>query len=169
MKICYKKDYQFIEGHVIDPATGNCALLPLDVIGQARKLDLMAQQHDYLKGQPKYQPGPSLAGFKRKSVKNVGRPYLEDPETPVTDARVEEAMKFMAEADAISQVSDVNDAIDELGALFDFLGSDHWFEPTVGVETCIDVPALGNILELTPEEARAILEEIAASPIVLED
>lgn len=167
MKIRYKKDYQFLEGHVIDPDTGDCIVLPVAVVYQAHKLDLMAQQYDYLNGQPAYQPGPSLQGFQRKSIQDHPRPYLEDPETPVTDARVAEAMAFMAEADVMNQVNDVNDAINEFGDLFDFLCSDHWFEPANGA-TFVDAPTLGNILELTPEEARGILEEIAASPIVLE-
>lgn len=168
MKIRYKKDYQFLEGHVVDPETGDCIVLPAAVVFQAHRLDLMAQQYDYLSGQPAYQPGPSLSGFRRKSIRDHSRPYIEDPETPVTDARVAEAMLFMQEADEIHRVKDVNDAINEFGDLFDFLCSDHWFEPCAGGATFIDAPTLGNILELTPEEARGILEEIASSPIVLE-
>lgn len=169
-KMYYKKNLVMVDGRVLDPETNEVVCLPIDVIMQAEKLDLMAQQFEYLKDQGEYHPGPSLEGFKRRSVfdGNVGRPYLEDPETPTMDARVAEALAFIDESEALDRVKDVNRTIDHLGALFDFLGSDHFFEAEKYKNQIVDAPTLGNILELTPEEARGIIEEIASSPIVLE-
>ena len=169
-KMYYKKDLSMVDGRVIDPKTNEVVCLPTNVVLQAEKLDLMAQQYDYLKDQGEYHPGPSLDGFKRRSVFDgrSGRPYLEDPETPAMDARVAEAIAYMGEVDKMQEVEDVNAAIDMLGALFDFLGSDHFFEPEMCRVGVVDAPVLGNILELTPEEARAIVETIAKSPVKME-
>ena len=93
-KLINKADCTFENNRIVkdDEIVG----LPVDVVLQLHKLELMIQQYDYLKMQPCYSPAPSLDGFERKTALKSDRPYVNVPDTPVTDNRVQEAMALMA-------------------------------------------------------------------------
>ena len=139
--------------------------IPHTVWMQLNKLELIAQQYSYMRAQPAYQPGPSLDGFERESLMETDRPYVDVPDTPVTDKRVAEAMKFMEEADEVSNAKEINGAIDEYGALVDWLGCDKFLEGECFKK--IDTPFLGDPLHLTPEAVRDLIALIVNNPIYL--
>lgn len=139
--------------------------IPFPVWAQLNKLELVLQQYDYLISQPKYQPGPSLDGFERKSDLKTERPYVETPETPVTDKRVAEAMQFMAEVDAINDAVEINEKIDEYGELVDWCNSDKFIEGRC--YNVIDTPMLGDPLHLKAEDVAETIGMIVKSPIVM--
>lgn len=140
--------------------------IPKVVHLQLNKLELMMQQYSYLKDQPAYNAGPSLDGFERQSVLASERPYVEAPETPVTDKLIAEAMAFMKEADKVSNAADVNTAIDNFGALVDWCATDKFIEGDCYDK--LDLYMLGNPLELTVDDIVNILKCIVESPIVIE-
>ena len=162
-KLIKKSKCKFEAGHIV--CKNKLVGIPNTVWYQLNKLELIAQQFDYLVMQPKYQAGPSLEGFERKSALTSKRPYVSEPDTPVTDKRVKEAMAFMDEMDSMNDVKEINDAIDEYGVLIDWLASDKFiagdcYKP-------IDTPLLGSPLDLVPEDVVAIIKTIVKNPIVM--
>lgn len=141
--------------------------IPYCVWCQINKLELMLQQYNYLKQQPSYQAGPTLEGFKRESALKVDRPYIDTPDTPTIDKRVEEAMRFMSETDRVNEAVDTNKAIDDFGELVDWCASDKFIEGDC--YKIIDTPMLGNPLELEPTEVAAALKILVCAPVVVEE
>ena len=164
-KLINKDDLTFENNRIVkdDEIVG----LPVDVVLQLHKLELMVQQYDYLTAQPSYSPAPSLDGFERKTALKSDRPYVNVPDTPVTDNRVEEAMAFMAEVDKVNEAADVNNMIDRFGALIDWLAAVKFVEGSYTGN--IDTPVLGNPLVLTPGDVAAILTNIIMHPVIMED
>ena len=162
-KLIKKKDCKFKAGHIIrkDKVVG----IPTCVWLQLNKLELMVQQYLYLQKQPSYQKAPSLEGFVRESALKGNRPYIECPDTPVSDRRFQEAMAFMAEQDAVQHAAETNEMIDRFGALIDWLAGNKFIEGDC--KNLIDTPKLGNPLELKPDQVASILHMIATSPIEL--
>ena len=158
-KDCKLKNCQIVKG---DKLIG----IPRIVWMQLNKLDLMSQQYMYLIQQPAYQPGPSLKGFVRKSALDKKMPYLDMPDTPVSDARVEEALKFMREADACANVAEANDMLDRFKDIVIWCDSKKFVEGDCTAP--IDTPALGNPLNIKGEDIAGLLHMLASSPIVIE-
>lgn len=163
-KLIKKKDCKFKHCQIVkgDELIG----IPANVWLQMNKLETMYQQFCYLQAQPKHQAGPSLEGFVRKSMIEDNMPYIKAPETPVTDARVEEAMAFMAEVDAVSSVAEANGMLDRLKDLVLWCDNKKFVEGNC-LEP-IDTPYLGNPLELKGKHIAKLLKAMASSPIMLE-
>ena len=164
-KLIKKSKCTFEAGHIIKKE--KVIHIPYTVWCQLNKLELIMQQYDYLVQQKPYCPGPSLEGFERESALTIQRPYVKEPDTPVTDKRIAEAMAFMEEVDATNNVEKINDLIDEYGELIDWAASDKFIEGTCDKE--IDTPLLGNPLELTAEYIVKVLRAMLDNPIVLAD
>ena len=163
-KLIKKSKCEFEAGIIVidDEQVG----IPAVVYLQLEKLETMVQQYRYLAAQKPACEGPSLEGFERKSTLVSERPYIEAPKTPVTDRRVAEAMEFMAEADAVANAADVNEAIDNFGALVDWCAADKFVEGDCYKK--LDLYELGNPLELKADDIAVILTEIVESPITIE-
>lgn len=140
--------------------------IPYKVWAQLSKLEIVVQQYDYLASQPKYSAGPSLQGFERKSALKKNRPYVDAPDTPVTDRRVAEAMEFMAEIDSVNDAEKINEMIDDYGALIDWLSADKFVEGDCF--NPIDTPSLGNPLYLMPVDVVRIIEFMVKRPVEFE-
>lgn len=163
-KLIKKSKCKFDNGYIVKK--GKIVGIPTNVWLQINKLETIAQQYRYLKGQPKYSAGPTLEGFERKSILTAERPYVEIPDTPVYDAMVQKSMTFMAEIDKVNDANKVNMAIDEYGALIDWLGNDKFVEGTCTMP--IDTPELGNPLTLDPKDVVDFLEILVSEDFVLE-
>lgn len=164
-KLISKSKCSFENGFVVKKS--KIVSLPTAVYLQLNKLEIMMQQYEYLLKQPSYSPGPSLEGWKRKSGLKSTRPYVDLPETPITDRRLAEAMQFMKEADAVNDAMVVNEMIDNFGDLIDWCSNDKFVEGN-----CIrplDLYKIGNPLKLTADEVRSILTAIITSPIELKE
>ena len=162
-KLIKKSKCKFEAGHIVkkDKLIG----IPYKVWAQLNKLDLIIQQYDYLASLPKYSPGPSLDGFERMSTLKNDRPYVSAPDTPVTDKRVKEAMQFMAEVDSVHDTAEINNMIDEFGALIDWLATDKFVEGEC--YNPIDTPVLGDPLALIPDDVAYFIKRIVRNPIML--
>ena len=163
-KLIKKSKCEFINGHIVKK--NELIGIPSNVWLQLNKLEVMVQQHGYIIAQDAYCPGPSLDGFVRRSALKGNRPYLEAPETPVTDKRVTEAMAFMKEVDAVNDVHLINETIDRFGELIDWLDADKFVEGTCTHP--IDTPELGNPLELRGEDIAKVIEMLVTCPIEFE-
>lgn len=164
-KMIKKSKCEFVGGYIVKK--GEVIGLPRTVWLQLRKLETMVQQYMYLKGQPAYCSGPSLEGFEFRTSLMGDLPYVDMPETPVTDRRVEEALKFMEEADEIEAAVETNKMIDRFAALIDWCASDRFVEGPC-VEP-IESAEIGNPLDLKADEVAHVLGLIVNSPIVLGD
>lgn len=162
-KLIKKSKCEFVAGQIVKK--NELIGIPYKVWAQLTKLDLVIQQYDYLLSQPKYSPGPSLHGFERMSALKNDRPYVDAPDTPVTDRRVAEAMEFMAEVDSVNDTEKINEMIDEYGALIDWLAADKFVEGEC--YNPIDTPSLGNPLYLNPKNVVYFIKLIVKNPIVL--
>lgn len=164
-KLIKKSKCKFEAGHIVkkDKIVG----IPTRVWLQLNKLEVMLQQYKYLKDQPAYNAGPTLEGFERISVMDINRPYVDLPDTPIMDKKVEEAMAFMVEADKVSNAAEINSAIDNFGALIDWCTADKFIEGDYFGE--IDTFMLGNPLYLRANDVVDALRLIVESPIVVED
>ena len=162
-KLIKKSKCTFEQGIIVkkDEQVG----LPLVVWMQLDKLELIIEQFNYLRKQPRYQAGPSLKGFERMECKDTKRPYVEAPEMPVTDRRVAEAMKFMEEADELSNAKEINDAIDEFGELIDWCMADKFIEGICYNK--INTPVIGNPLTLSAEDIRDFIRLVVENPIYM--
>lgn len=163
-KLIKKSKCDFEAGHIVKK--NELIGIPYKVWAQLNKLELIVQQYDYLMNQPKYSAGPSLQGFERKSALKKDRPYVEAPETPVTDRRVAEAMEFMAEVDSVNDTAEINEMIDDYGALIDWLAADKFVEGEC--YNPIDTPVLGDPLYLLPGEVVNIIKHLVKHPVEFE-
>lgn len=164
MKLIKKSDCVFKNGYIFK-ADGSEVVSPESaVVLQLIKLETGVQQADYLRSQDPFSPGPTLDGWKRKSIRD-GKWKIDAPETPVHDARVKEAEAFMDEADELAKHHDVQKALDMFGDLLDWVDADEFVAfdgPMV-----IDTPVLGNPLELETEDVVAMICELASVPVPL--
>lgn len=164
-KLIKKEDCKFKKNRIVkdDEIVG----IPMNVWLQLNKLETMFQQWNYLRAQPAYHCAPSLDGWVRKSDIDKDLPYVDMPDTPVGDARVEEALAFMKEVDACSDAVVTNDMIDRFSALI------HWCNDGEFIEgNCtdpIDTPCLGNPLDIDADAIVKVLKMIVSSPIELGD
>lgn len=163
-KLIKKKDCKFKVPHIVkdDELIG----IPKVVWLQLNQLETLYQQWQYLKDQPAYQEGPSLDGFVRKTNRTKNLPYVEMPKTPVNDARIEEAMAFMAEVDACAEVANVNEMIDRYAALISWCQHKKFIEGDCTYP--IDTPELGNPLKLSANDVVKVLKAIVNEPIVIQ-
>lgn len=163
-KLIKKKDCKFKHCQIVkgDELIG----IPRTVWMQLNKLELMSQQYEYLLEQPAYQAGPSLDGFVRKSALDKKMPYIDMPDTPVSDARVEEAFEFMREVDACTSVAEANDMLDRFKDLVLWCDNKKFVEGNC-LEP-IDTPYLGNPLELKGKHIAKLLMKMASSPVLIE-
>lgn len=164
-KLIKKSKCTFENGYIIKK--NKVVGIPRIVHLQLDKLECMLQQMDYLITQPAGRPGPSLNGWQRKSALKSDRPYFDAPDTPVTDRRVEEAMQFMKEVDAVQDTVDTNKLIDEFGELIDWCAADKFVEGTDHSQ--LDLYVLGNPLELKPQTVAALLGRLVTSPVQIEE
>lgn len=163
-KLIKKKDCKFKNCQIVkdDELIG----IPRTVWMQFNKLELMSQQYMYLIKQPAYQAGPSLDGFVRKSALDEKMPYIDMPDTPVSDARVEEAFEFMREVDACTNVAEANNMLDRFKDLVLWCDGKKFVEGDCTEP--IDTPTLGNPLNFKGEDVAQLLHMFASDPIVIE-
>lgn len=164
-KLIKKNKCSFENGYIVkkDKLVG----IPSIVWYQLEKLEVMYQQYAYLKAQQSYTPGPSLDGFVRTRALGTKLPYAPVPDTPVMDRRVEEAMAFMDEVDAIDNAKKLNDAIENFRELIDWCASEKFVEGNR--YDPIDTFALGNPLKLTADNVAYVLSLIVNDPVEIED
>lgn len=164
-KLIKKDKCKFIDGYIVKK--NRQVGIPYAVWASLNKLETILQQYYYLRNKPQYCEGPSLKGFKRKSNLDAKIPYVDMPDTPTIDARVDEAIKFMAEADAMQSTAQINEALEDYHQLIKWLDDSKFFE---GNCFCpIDTYMLGNPLELTAEAVVDLIAMVVNSPIVIED
>ena len=166
-KFMINKEFcKFENGYIVD---GNEIVgMPLSVVMQLDKLELMCQQYEYLKAQPKacHTPLPTLKNFKRKSALHAGAPQLEEPETPTIDRKVAEAQEFMDELDLVCDYRELNKQLEKFGLLFDWLDAKKFAEGDC--TRPMDLPTLGNPLELTKEQVVEAIKEMYLNPVAFD-
>lgn len=156
MKIYKKSECAIIDGQV----TFDSEVLYLSpvVYSMLHLLDEQVQKAEYLSAQPKAQAAPSLDGFKKRS--NYSLPLLEKPKTPVGDKQVKIAMAIMRENDELVKVGEINGLITEMQPLFDWVASEHTSDSGTQ-HPRIDLPVLGNPLELTVDKLVECIKAVA--------
>lgn len=162
--IIHKKDCRFENGYILD--CDEIIGINGDVHRLLERLELMAQQYEYLMAQPApcHVPVPTLENFKRKSALHADLPYEEMPATPAIDAQVAQSMAFVEEQDALEDARDLNKMIDKFATLFDWVAADEF--PEGNCTLPLDLPTLGNPLELTAEQVKALLKQMVYHPAI---
>lgn len=152
IKIVNKNKLQYKNGLLVDKKNRVVAI-DQAIVDQLNMLETKLQQREYMDGQPKATPMPSLDGFERLSIHDSGAFDVVVPETPVMDKRIEEGLAFAKEAEKLYKADEANRIIHTyLRALAEFVSSD-----VVVVDydaNCldeIDTPTLGNPLTLDEE------------------
>lgn len=163
-KLIKKNKCTFEAGHIVKK--NELVGIPSVVWYQLEKLEVMYQQYAYLKAQRAYCPGPSLDGFARTSALGTKLPYAPVPDTPVMDRRVEEAMAFMEEVDAVDNAKKLNDAIEDFRELIDWCASEKFVEGNC--YNPIDTFELGDPLKLTADTVAYVLSRIVNEPVEIE-
>lgn len=159
MKVYKKDELKFKDGYLM--TEDEVVAIDKHVCVLLDKLEVALQQADYLEGQPAFSPGPTLDGFKRK---RSDKWTVEHKPQPVHEAKVEEAEAFMAEADEYQIELDLQKAVDRFRDLLNWCESDIVVEGDVLDK--VDLPMLGNPLELTSERVLAELEHLVRIPAV---
>lgn len=156
-KFYKKSELSFVDGYVID-SDNNVVCLPDNVAEQINKLETWIQKSDYLAAQPKEQAAPSLDGFERKSSFSKVRVVADTPEF---DARMETAARIRAELANKESCDVVNELIEKMFAMFDWVNGDTFVEGTAVVR--IDTPVLGNPLEFRTTDLVRRITDINAT------
>ena len=151
IKFVKKNKLQFVNGFICDKK-GNVLGGFEEVARLANNIEDEVQQQAYLKAQPEAIPMPSLDGFVRESINKVSMPTVGMPETPVTDARIEEALAFAHEMQNVHDAKEINELFEKCEALYKFVNAD-----VVPIDTdpasedlglnLFDTPTLGNPLD----------------------
>lgn len=146
MKMYKKSDLTLNHGLLVSK-DGDIILPDYRIVQQANALEDMVQETAYLMAQPEATPMPSLDGFERRSIDDSeSRKFTVD--TPIMDAKSDEAMKLMDEIDDMATANKANAMIDNFKSLLDFVTQD--FVVDCGNQLYkFDTPTLGNVLELT--------------------
>lgn len=154
-KMYKKSELTLVEGRLVSKDNEVINLSP-SIIRQANDLETLVQKARYLKAQPEEQPAPSLDGFERKTEKGL-RKFEAD--TPIMDSKVNEAIEFMKELEGTKEVQLMNEMLERYDQLYEFVRSENVFADCMfPVETMLDTPTLGNVLDWTPD---TIVESIA--------
>lgn len=154
-KIRYKNQLTYKSGYIID-ANDEVVALPTKVAEQLNNLETLVQKAHYLNGQPAASPEPSLDGFERESEVRV--PKLAAPSTPTIDGKEAESKKILKEIRSKMEVDAVNDVIDANKEAFVFMDSEEFIEGAEAVR--LDLPSLGDPLELTAKKVTSILKAV---------
>ena len=154
-KIRYKNQLAYKSGYLID-VDDEVVALPTKVAEQLNNLDTLVQKARYLNGQPKASPEPSLDGFVRETEVSV--PKLKDPITPAIDHKERESKAILKEIRSKMEADAVNDIVDANKEAFVFMDNGEFIEGTEVVR--LDLPELGNPLELTAEKMLSILKAV---------
>lgn len=146
MKMYKKSDLTLNHGLLVSK-DGDIILPDYRIVQQANALEDMVQETAYLMAQPKATPMPSLDGFERRSIDDSeSRKFTVD--TPIMDAKSDEAMKLMDEIDDMATANKANSVIDRFKTLLDFVTQD--FVVDCGNKLYkFDTPTLGDVLKLT--------------------
>lgn len=146
MKMYKKSDLTLNHGLLVSK-DGDIIMPDYRIVQQANGLETMVQKTAYLAHQPEATPMPTLDGFERMSIDDSeSRKFKVD--TPVMDAKADEAMKLMDEIDDVATANKANAMLDTLKELFDFVTQD--FVIDCGDQLYkFDTPVLGSVLELT--------------------
>lgn len=145
MKMYKKSDLTLNHGLLVSK-DGDIILPDSRIVYQANALETMVQKTAYLMAQPEATPMPSLDGFERRSIDDSeSRKFTVD--TPVMDAKAEEAMKLMDEIDDVATANKANTMLDNFKSLLDFVSQD--FVIDCGDQLYkFDTPMLGDVLKL---------------------
>ena len=154
-KIRYKNQLSYKSGYIID-ANDEVVALPTKVAEQLNNLETLVQKARYLNGQPKASPEPSLDGFVRES--EVAVPKMQEADTPTIDRKAKESKLMLKELRSKMSVDAVNDIIDANKEAFVFMDNEEFIEGAEAVR--LDLPGLGDPLELTAEKMMAILKAV---------
>lgn len=150
-KFYSKSDLTFNSGYVVNH-DGDVVALPLGVAEQINSLETFIQKMIYLSGQPEAAPMPNLEGFERTSI--VGVPTIA-AQTPTLDEMEERSRKVLEELRDREGASAVNRVLEKYADALNFLKEPRFVEGDKVVR--IDTPVLGNVLELSCEEAVALV------------
>ena len=145
-KIYDKSELTIVEGRLVNKDNEIVNISPT-IVRQANDLETLVQKAEYLKGQPEEQKAPSLDGFERKTEKKFPEFRCD---TPIMDAKVEDAVEFMKELDGVKEVKVMNVMLERYHELVEFVKSDKVFDAPhdwTFTEMKFDTPTLGNILE----------------------
>ena len=163
-KLIKKSKCKFENGYIIHKSK-TVGIDPV-VWHQLNELELIAQQYLYLVKQPAYQKAPSLEGFERTSALKFDRQYVDMPDTPVTDRRVDEALKFIEEMDKTNDAKQVNEMIDRYGALIDWCNSDKFIEGSC--DRPLDLWEVGDPLTLNADDIIRLIKLVIENPVIME-
>ena len=156
MKMYKKSDLTLVNGMFVDKDMNVIAVSPY-IVHEANDLETLAQKTDYLMAQPPASPMPTLDGFERQSSKDTGIKF--NTTTPVMDAKMQEAMDLMDELDDVALVDKANAMLDDFKHLIEFAKNDYVVseDGIFGCTNPFDMPTLGSILELTPEDICSVV------------
>ena len=160
MKLYKKSDLEFRHGMLI-ANDGNVVAVDNEIIDLANELETEYQKACYLEEQPEPVPERSLDNFEREHY--VGNPRLHvNINTPLLDAKIEEAMSIMTELDAASANNNINDLFEQFSPLVDFVASDEVLSIDGQVsQHKFDTPKIGNPLEITNQKLVFIAAKIS--------
>jgi hypothetical protein len=161
MKMYKKSDLQLINGMLV---SGDEIVMPAaSIVDQANRLETLVQKAEYLASQPSAAPMPSLDGFERKSENEIREHFTAI--TPVTDAKVMEAMAIMDEADDIAISEAANELLANFTDLAKFVREDYVIDCGTPVPA-FDTPELGSILELTMDDVMHAIAKVCGMDAV---
>lgn len=141
------------------------ALCNYSVVRQYNELEKLLQKAMYLGGQPDYQPAPTLKGFEFESEFERSRFKVENPETPLTDKKFEEAMGFIKELKDCKRADDVNVIIEHFADLLEFCEADEALVDECGCADRFDGKYLGNPLELDVDRVKSAIALVANTEV----
>lgn len=171
VKYIDKKKLHYKNGLFLD-AKGRAMMPKRLIIQQANRLDTLVQQRDYLKEQGEAQPAPTLDSFVRM---HEGTGYEFRAQTPLLDAKVEEAEKLIDEIEKAQAIEDIDSHVEEYQALLEFVDDDEVLVDDSVDLNCLekfDLPVLKNPLEL---DVQRVMQAIAyaycntGTPFIYED
>jgi hypothetical protein len=149
----YKKsDLKLVDGMLVHD--GEIVQPDPAIVDLANELETSLQKAAFVAAQPSATPMPSLEGFERVHEDDDVVSEFE-AKTPVTDAKVKEAMAIMDEADDVEAAELANAALTYYAELIKFVKADYVVAVDAARITKFDTPALGSILDLTVDGIKA--------------
>lgn len=155
-KFYSKSDLTFKSGYVVS-AAGDVVALPKGVANQLNAIEEMVQKAAWLVAQPKETKAPDVSEFVRESAFDSAPTIIVD--TPVLDAKIEEAMKLDADIKRQLCADRLNEIIGTYKEAFAFCSEEDFVEGTDVVR--LDLPTLGDPLKLTADALSSFIGGMA--------
>lgn len=150
-KMYKKSDLKFVDGYVLTK-DDDVVALPGGIAEQINDLETFIQEMAYIDAQPEAAPVPDLAGFERKSI--VAVPTIE-VETPALDEMEERSRRILDEMRNREGAKAVNRVLEKYADVLGFFRDERFVEGDKVVR--IDTPVIGNILEVSDDDAIALI------------